>query len=108
MILGSQPTMAEITQMGIAEQISSDYQTLGILVGISLSQVESYRQQSFMNTTHTCNFILDEWISKNGHPPMYPLTWKGLYNILCKMNFKKVAEKLKSELSIKGINLVTQ
>ena len=104
-LLGSQPTIAEITRMGIAEEICSDYQTLGILVGIGLPQVESYRQQSFMNTTHTCYLILDKWISKNGHPPQYPLTWKGLYNILCDMQYNKVAEKLKVELSTRGINL---
>lgn len=82
-----------IISFGILKDISEAYVDLGIRVGLQQSEIDNCFKQSFMNTRTTCIHIIDSWINKGGHGPKYPNTWKGLYDLLCDIGYKKTANK---------------
>lgn len=89
--------------LGIVDKISMKYQALGLCVGLSLDKIEGFRQRSFLDNTATCNFILNAWVSKGGHPPNYPLSWQGLYDLLKDIGHKKAGGDMRRDLACKGI-----
>ena len=96
--------MAYIERMNIADKIGSKYQRLGTILGLNMATIDSYKQQSFMNLGQTSGRILNDWIERNGHPPNYPLTWKGLYDVLCDIGHRNAAETMRSDLRQKGVH----
>ena len=97
--------MEEITVLKIVDKISMQYQKLGLLIGLSVSEIEGFRERSFLNTEKTCNFIFDAWVSKNGHSPNYPLSWEGLYALLKDIGHKQAADDMKQDLARKGVKV---
>ena len=49
-----------------------------------------------------CMIVFDSWI-QNGDSSDYPLSWKSVYAVLCAINHRGTAERMKSLLFVKGI-----
>ena len=99
------PSMEEILTLGITERMSSRYQNAGQLLGLNLEYISRLKQRSLMDNRRTCELIFEHWVKNNGHPPNYPLTWKGLYNLLCDIQHRKLAEDMKYKLASKEVRI---
>ena len=53
-----------------------------------------------MDNEAACILILDAWMSKGGHAPHYPLSWKGLYDLLKDIDRKKVGDSMMRDLGM--------
>ena len=97
-IIDAQPTLETITKLRIVGKICDKYQALGVRLGMKLSKIRSYYQRSCMDSEATCNSILDDWVNKGGHPPHYPLSWKGLYDLLVDIGHKKTGDDMMRDI----------
>ena len=92
--------MDNLTQLGIigGGGVSSEWRKLGRYLGQSTSELDSYSRESMLNNNTCCKRVFNHWINNDGHPPHYPLTWKGLYDVLCAIGHRGTAENMKETL----------
>ena len=85
-------------QLKIIEEISSKWQDLAILVGLSMSQIDGIQKQCLMEAEQCCLRVFDHWIISNGEFTEYPITWSGLHELLKDIGHRAVAERMKTAL----------
>ena len=90
--------------MRIIQSISSKWQKLATLLGLSLSQSDGIKKESFMNTEECCLRVFDHWIISNGTTD-YPITWSGLHELLEDIEHSTTAEHMKTALQTVGIDI---
>ena len=93
-------------QLRIIELISSKWQDLATLVGLSMSQMDGIEKQSLLDTEKCCLRVFDHWIISNGEFTDYPITWSGLHELLEDTGHRALAEQLKTALQTVGIKIV--
>lgn len=81
----------------LLDLISSEWHTIGILLGVSLSQLANYKQMTNDNITR-CHYIFTYWIENDGYLPDYPATWDGLSHLLYDIEHAETAIKLQEVL----------
>ena len=94
--------MESITQFRIVEKVGSQSQMLGLHVGLSMAQLANFRSKPCSDNFSVCNCIFDHWINTNGHTN-YPLSWKGLYDLLVDIGHSTAAEDMKETLATWGV-----
>ena len=66
----------------MVEEISSKWQDLAILLGLSMSQINGIKTECLLDVEQCCLRVFDHWIISNGEFTDYPVTWSGLYKLL--------------------------
>ena len=93
-------------QLKIVEEISSKWQDLAILLGLSMSQIDGIQKQCLLEAEQCCLRVFDHWIISNGEFTNYPITWSGLHKLLKDIGHRAVAELMKTALQTAGIEEV--
>ena len=83
-------------KLRIVQSICPQWRTIGNLLDISDSVLESILSQYRGNLEECCYAVLRRWLD-NGSPD-YPLTWEGLLELLEDADCAQVAEELKIAL----------
>ena len=53
-----------------------------------------------------CSRVIDTWIESGGLPsPEYPITWRGVYDLLLDIELKDVADIMTTALASHGIDI---
>ena len=87
--------------------MSSQWQDLAALVGLSVGQMDGILRQSFMNSEQCCLRVFDHWIINNGTTD-YPITWSGLYELLDDTGHRALAKQMKTALQTVGIEVTVE
>lgn len=58
-----------------------------------------------LDSYRCCTDVFNHWIQNDGHRPNYPLSWQGLYDLLCNIEHRSAAEDMKRKLSKDGIHI---
>ena len=95
-------------QLKIIESISSKWQDLATLVGLSMSQMDGIQKQSLLETEQCCLRVFDHWIISNGEFTDYPITWSGLYELLEDISHRALAEQMRTALQTVGIEITEE
>ena len=82
----------------IIECFAPEWEQTGILLGISMSKLQSFQERAHNNSIRICQHIFDHWIENGGTCSKYPLTWEALCGLLDDLNKNTVAEKLRKVL----------
>ena len=88
-------------KLEIIKNISAQWQTLGFRVGLTLEECDEIESQDNKIHSKCCVRVFSKWIERNGCRD-YPLSWQGLYDLLCDIDKDAVAEKLKRALASLG------
>lgn len=78
--------------------ISGKWHQAGILLGHNSDSLINIKQKTVDNEERFQD-VLSQWIDNDGYPPKYPLTWKGIFELLYDLGRGKIAEELKQALS---------
>ena len=89
--------MEVIAKLRIVQEIGSKSESFGLLLGLNMAQLDNFRRISFNDSFSVCNHIFQHWIDQNGHPN-YPLSWKGLYDLLVAIGHRGTADKMMSKI----------
>ena len=84
--------------------MSSQWQGLAALVGLSMGQMDGIKEESFMNSEQCCMRVFDHWIISN-RTTDYPITWSGLHELLEDIEHSNTAECMKTALQTVGIDI---
>ena len=68
---------------------------LGMLLGLSLNQLDAWDAEYRGNASRCWNRVMDQWLTQGGSDD-YPATWEGLYTLLKNTGFPKLALILKN------------
>ncbi len=85
-------------------RICDKYHTVGLLLGLSLAEIDNYMKMSWNDSVKCCSRIFFKWIENNGHCN-YPRSWQGLCHLLDDIEKKRVKEDLKKALAEHGVVL---
>ena len=95
-------------QLRIIESISSKWQDLATLVGLSMSQMDGIQKQSLLETEQCCLRVFDHWIISNREFTNYPITWSGLQELLEDIGHRALAKQMKTALQRVGIEIAEE
>ena len=78
----------------LMDEISFKWHDIGVLIGLSFAQLESISMEHREKPTECCRAVLGHWF--DDPPPDYPVTWKGLIELLedCQLD-QTVSELIK-------------
>lgn len=86
----------------VMSEVCDRWRQIGIRTGQGDS-LEGYAMKA-QNDTYVCCFnVFQAWIANGGHPPKYPHTWQGLYDLLCDIKHARAANKMADEKAEMGI-----
>ena len=103
---GLPPTLAELALLKWKDEkgnvcrfklmnlVSNVWWKTGILLGLNPAELQNIEQQSSKNEQRLA-LVLTQWIDNDGHPPQYPLSWDGVYELLCDLDKNSAAEELR-------------
>jgi hypothetical protein len=86
--------MEFLSQSGIISKVSSQWRPLGLRFGLSTNTLDGYEKKAMLDNDTCCEKVFDHWINNGGHPPTYPLSWKGLHAVLCDIGHRGTAQEL--------------
>jgi hypothetical protein len=92
-------------ELRIVSTVSAKWRELGFLVGLISPELDGFDRRSLHNNFECCVHVFSHWCSNDGHPPKYPLNWKGLYDLLCDAKHKTVAKDLEEALASRGVSI---
>ena len=81
----------------LMEKVSYKWRTLGQLLGLPYSKLESLAEEYRDKPEHCCRSVLGQWLENP--PPDYPATWAGLIELLEDSQLGEVVSQLKAALS---------
>ena len=81
----------------MVDQVSAKWHDVGMLLGLSLNQLDAWDAEYRGNANKCWNRVIDQWLTRGGSHD-YPATWEGVYTLLKDTGFKKIARKLKSAI----------
>ena len=79
------------------ERISSKWRDIGDLVGLSFQQLECMAKEYRDKHMDCCRAVLGHWL--DNPPEDYPMTWRGLIELLEDCQLGQVVSELKNVLS---------
>lgn len=100
------PTGPQLEDLSdIIQRVSVKWRQIGIRTG-QADFLDGYEKKAMLDNNVCCEKVFGRWISNNGHPPRYPHTWQGLYDILCDVDHRGAAMKMANEKAREGIKIV--
>ncbi len=84
-------------EIGIIEESSHKWRTMGNLLGISSAKLTSYRTAHLNMNEACCEEVLLYWLGGRGSQE-YPVTWDGFRELLMDTKLATLAEKLSQAL----------
>jgi hypothetical protein len=78
--------MAYLAQKGIINRVKEKWEQIADLLG-QTADVASIRRKHVMDDYSCCSTVFQAWINNAGCDA-YPVTWKGLRDILCHENVR--------------------
>ena len=97
------PSVNSLTQLDIVRKVSSQWRPLGLHLGQSVNDLDNYDRRAMLNSNTCCEWVFNSWIQNGGS---YPVTWKGVYDVLCAIDHRGTAENMKSTLAAKGVRIM--
>jgi hypothetical protein len=91
-------------ELRITSTVSDKWRDLGSRVGLITAQLERFKSRSLRDNDECCVHVFTHWYNNDGYGG-YPLTWKGLYDLLCDIKHKKVAKDLEAALGSCGVSI---
>ena len=85
--------------------MSSQWQDLATLVGLSMSQMDGIKKESLMEDKQCCLRVFDRWLISNGEFTNYPISWSGLHELLEDIEHRALAKHMKTALQTVGIDI---
>ena len=82
------------------ERVSLNWRDIGELIGLSYQQLECIRDDRDKNIDR-CRAVLGHWLENP--PEEYPITWRGLIELLQDSELGQVVTELKNALSRSNI-----
>ena len=82
-------------ELRVVNEVGAKWYDFGMLLGLNLSQLNSWNVQYQADASKCWNTVIDQWLSQGGTRD-YPATWEGLYTLLRDTGYTKVAQKLKN------------
>ena len=83
------------------DRISPNWQDIGLLIGLSFQQLECIAKEHRDRHTDCCRAVLCHWLENP--PEEYPITWRGLIELLQDCHLCQVVSELKIALSKSNI-----
>jgi hypothetical protein len=87
----------ETKRFYLMEEIDTKWRDIGLLLGLSLTQLESIEIEYRDKPTECCRAVLGKWLENP--PDEYPITWNGLIDLLEDCKLTQAVKELKSVLS---------
>lgn len=82
----------------LVDRVSSRWRKFGILLGLTMNQLEAWDDQHRGNASICWNKVMEYWLAGDDVDD-YPATWEGLYTLLNDCTFSEVAADLKRIVS---------
>jgi hypothetical protein len=79
----------------IAQKVSNKWREIGFLTGQE-NFIDGYETKSLKDSTLCCQWVFKKWIDDDGCKD-YPITWQGLYDLLCDVGYRGMANKLAAD-----------
>jgi hypothetical protein len=79
------------------ERVSNKWRDIGELIGLSFQQLECMASEHRGKHTDCCRAVLGSWLE--APPEEYPITWRGLIELLQDSELGQVVSELKNALS---------
>ena len=76
----------------LIESISYKWRTIGELLGLQFSKLESLALEHRDKPEHCCRSVLGYWL--DNPPPRYPTTWHGLIELLKDSQLGQIVHQL--------------
>ena len=89
-------------KLEILNTVSAKWRNIGILLGQKIADLDRYQKIEGNDNKGCCIRVFNHWIDSGGHVD-YPVTWKGLEDLLHDIEHGGAAEKLKNALVNLGI-----
>ena len=89
----------------IIKKVSAEWKEIGRLIGLDEPDLTRFKNLEQSDIYECCVRVFNHWINNDGYLPKYPLSWKGLYDILCDIDHKALANDLEVALASKGVHL---
>ena len=86
--------------LNVLKKVSSQWRTIGIRTG-QADSLDNYQQMAMLDNTVCCQKVFQAWINNGGHEK-YPLTWQGLYDILCDIDHRGIANEIADKKIAQG------
>ena len=87
----------EIQRFSLMERVSLHWRDIGELIGLSFQQLECLAGEHRGKHTDCCRAVLGSWL--DDPPEEYPITWRGLIELLQDSELGQVVSELKNALS---------
>ena len=81
----------------LMERISSKWRDLGVLIGLSVSDLDNIATEHRDKPLECCRAVVGRWLSNP--PKEYPITWRGLFELLEDCKLGQVVSELDIVLS---------
>ena len=92
----------EVQRFYLMEKIAYEWRTIGELLGLTFSRLQSLADEHGSQPEDCCQAVLDYWFN-NPHnhrrSAKYPTTWKGLIGLLEDSKLGQVAAELRTILN---------
>ena len=99
----SKPTLEILIQLGIINRVYAKWRQLGVRLGQSMGDLDNYERKEMFDKIKCCMRVFDSWINSGG-TSVYPLSWKGVYDVLCDIDDQGTAEDMKSAVATMEIH----
>ena len=87
------PNLKELMSLNIIAKVSSQWKDIGIRTG-QADKLHNYERRAIHGDQECCVRVFEAWIINGGSPPKYPMTWQGLYYLLCDVGRRGTANEL--------------
>ena len=89
----------------IIKKVSDKWKEIGRLVGLDEPDLTRFKKLEQSDIYECCVRVFRHWIDSDGYSPKYPLSWKGLHDLLYDIDHEALANDLKAALASKGVHL---
>ena len=89
---------AEIQKLAIIKLVASKWRDIGILLGLTMSELDTIRQDTLNDNHQSCQYVFSKWFENNGCQS-YPITWGGVEELLVDIEMNTIAKRLKEALA---------
>jgi hypothetical protein len=92
--------------LDILGTVSSEWRKIGNLTGQSRA-LDGYERKYMMSDYECISKVFSVWFDTDG-TPNYPITWQGLYDLLCTVGHRGIANKIADSTDKAGIKITRQ
>lgn len=85
--------------LDVIDEVRAEWYKLGLRMGQKIADLENFRTKAVNDNYTCCTWVVNYWINNHGHPPHYPLSWNGLYDVLVAIGHSGTAENMRTKLA---------